>query len=815
MAEQDLTFWEIISENQIEIPVIQRDYAHGRTNERVSSIREGFLNSIEETLSCDSFSKLHLDFIYGRILGKEKLKVQLRNKQAIEKVLEAVQGYASSLDMDLTFGLLQTSKAVFVNETKFEPLDGQQRLTTLFLLHWYLIHRTKSHLEEYFNLLNGFQYKTRNTSNEFCSFLTSSPDIQALEFSKIQNLQNSIANCSSFYKRWMNDPTVKGMLNMLEAIHLRFFKVEDDILNKYLSRLIEERRITFDFLDLDQLEQTDELYVKMNARGKQLSDYEHFKAWLQDRFEFEKEIWDKLDTDWINLFWHKKAPNTFAVDDTIYEFIKNINAFEYIVQTPESKIESSIIDRISKSQYIPLRQFEIEIEKKHFNFFTKESLRFVFDSIDRLKDDSVDFLNKELGNVYTNAFQKSNPELKDFFLRSGVRFNYWDRVYYYSFILFLKYGKGVLDESFDSWMRVSRNLIYNTYIQNPTDFKKAVKALHSFSKEVFVNNSLNMEDGIACEQYSISFFDAQYKEEVKKIHYIKKSEDWRKVIEDCENHEYFFGQIGFLFELSNNTDDINEFRHLAKQCSIFFKGIGKNDFIFQRSLLSQGDYLISPGNSSKFSFCQNDFGSLRVRNDNWRKVYNKKKGREVLKELITQMNSGKSLEELVQVTENMEPWRKYIIQYPEIISYTKDKLVDFKSSLDVRLLKGTTYKGKHFDLFLFVLLLKLKKEEIVNLEFRRSDINNYRNENSFPEINVYNQASKSFLFSINYQIYPEAKYGFEIRFESELNVYQKELIHDFYELNTRTYSYSFNTEKGLEEALIKIVECVTKFNLII
>ena len=73
----------------IEIPLIQRDYAQGRTDARASDIRERFLDVLHEALT--EGRDVGLDFIYG----------------------------------DVEDGTLR-------------PLDGQQRLTTLFLLHWYL-----------------------------------------------------------------------------------------------------------------------------------------------------------------------------------------------------------------------------------------------------------------------------------------------------------------------------------------------------------------------------------------------------------------------------------------------------------------------------------------------------------------------------------------------------------------------------------------------------------------------------------------------------------------------------------------------------
>ena len=74
---------------KIEIPKIQRDYAQGRDSEK--EVRKRFLDAIFESLSKNE--PMEMDFIYGAIDEKEKV---------------------------------------------FTPLDGQQRLTTLFLLYWYI-----------------------------------------------------------------------------------------------------------------------------------------------------------------------------------------------------------------------------------------------------------------------------------------------------------------------------------------------------------------------------------------------------------------------------------------------------------------------------------------------------------------------------------------------------------------------------------------------------------------------------------------------------------------------------------------------------
>src|SRR3954469_5849144 len=104
----------------IEIPLIQRDYAQGRTDGRVTEIRARFLDVLYKALAGEE--KIGLDFVYG----------------------------------DVEDGILR-------------PLDGQQRLTTLFLLHWYLGYRAEQLADP--QPWMAFSYATRPSARLFCQRL--------------------------------------------------------------------------------------------------------------------------------------------------------------------------------------------------------------------------------------------------------------------------------------------------------------------------------------------------------------------------------------------------------------------------------------------------------------------------------------------------------------------------------------------------------------------------------------------------------------------------------------------------------------------
>lgn len=269
---ETLTFLQLFTEKKwkIEIPIIQRDYAQGRAKSK--DIRDLFLSNLYQHL--ESGKRIDLDFVYG------------------------------SLNTDGGF-------------TTFIPLDGQQRLTTLFLLHWYLAN--KDEVFESFsdvvlrNKKSLFTYETRVSSSEFCDCLSGTKlDLSQLlpaDENKNNSLSKTIKDLSWFFISWGTDPTVKSMMTMLDDIHA-MFNASEGLYAKLSSA--GSPVILFQFLNLEAFELTDDLYIKMNARGKLLSAFENFKAWLQNyiqekRIQVDEAEWELIQVegrDHVRNFHH-------------------------------------------------------------------------------------------------------------------------------------------------------------------------------------------------------------------------------------------------------------------------------------------------------------------------------------------------------------------------------------------------------------------------------------------------------------------------------------------------------------------------------
>ena len=267
-GDQDVVLERIV------IPILQRDYAQGRPDKEIRRVRDRFLASLRSALVSDPIT---LDFIYGDIDDKGTMT----------------------------------------------PLDGQQRLTTLFLLHWFAAKREGVD-EGDCGLLSRFSYETRYSARDFCEKLVSfRPDFDSAPAAGNEErktwLSHEIRDQHWFPMSWEHDPTVASMLTMLDAIFVQF----DDLCRPRdatgLWERLKEGRISFYLLPIRDMGLTDELYIKMNSRGKPLTAFEHFKAELEQNLlkaaniadqgqaseatELAHRISYKIDTSWTDLLW--------------------------------------------------------------------------------------------------------------------------------------------------------------------------------------------------------------------------------------------------------------------------------------------------------------------------------------------------------------------------------------------------------------------------------------------------------------------------------------------------------------------------------
>lgn len=403
--------------NGITIPQIQRAYAQGRSDAHAVKTRDRFLSAIHDGLLNNG---LTLDFIYGN-----------------------------------------------VQDGQLIPLDGQQRLTTLWLLHWYA--SRKEGINN--NNLERFSYNTRYSARDFLTKLISyQPKLDIV-------LSCQIRNQGWFPMDWINDPTVSGMLTMLDEIQRRFNDIED-LWNKL-------DKIDFYFRDIKEMQLTDDIYIKMNSRGKPLTDFEHFKAEFlkvirtsnQDETG-AKRIGLKIDREWTDLLWDFRDDRNL-VDEGFLNLFRMISLI-LIYKADQSASEYDIMDdfnlleRVYKNKSENVMFFEnaldclIKVKNRQQQINSASN--------NRLEDFFASYLSNaeyQKGKVVVPQ-QISNINILQSIIEGKVlRKNeptlYW-LVMLFSFLLYLMNTSEIEDNDFRRRLRVVVNLLKNSrneVVDNP------------------------------------------------------------------------------------------------------------------------------------------------------------------------------------------------------------------------------------------------------------------------------------------------------------------------------------------------------------
>ena len=704
----------------VEIPIIQRDYAQGRKDEY--EVRNTFLDALYLALTTDHTNvnqSLDLDFIYGNI----------------------------------DYGI-------------FSVLDGQQRLTTLFLLHWFLAvknHRTAEFRERFtINNKSRFTYKTRPSSTEFFDALTADDNLEnkltqpAPEDLNTYSVSELISDSNWFYLSWKQDPTVQACLHMLDAIQKKFSVYESDLYQKLIN--IKTPYITFQFLRLESFGLSDELYIKMNARGKPLTSFENFKAKLEqiiglytdgwptyklDISEFDEKSVDgykyfihKIDTHWADLFWPYRnlfsQDNTY--DDELMNFIRLIILYQYLLDKKDSskapaKDDLSVLMGIG-SKLLPTTISEYEI----LNCLNQKFIIRLISIFDLIEDQgSIQKIKTYLPN------QKYYAEEDTFEKILLNKTDYVDKLRFFAFYSYLSKHDSSLDQSeLRNWTRVIYNLTENTIVDGSDDFYRAlhsIEALNELDEPVL--------DILVKNTNITGFLGDQILEERIKAHLLLKSEQWQSAIHTAENHPFFKGQVGFLLNFSgilafyrehkdcnwNEVDDnkyLTQFNKYAKSAGRIFSLIEDStsnlEYRWERAVLSKGVYFTK--RDTRFNMLHTRSTKDNISRDHsWKRLLRigsneMETKQEYIKAVLDDKNYDNeditnSLEKIYNQAlekDQVECWRKMLIEHFNIFGYSKRGFIEFEGS-QITILGKSQRNHYHSEFYTKIIENKLLKIE--------------------------------------------------------------------------------------------------------
>lgn len=801
----------ILKEYQIEIPVIQRDYVQGRNDIKAKKIRKRFVEDLLENIVENSNNIYHLDFIYGRIIDDLNTESAKRNHDSVEQLLSFLQKYQSSLNVSLLGKIPSVDRTqLLALNKKILPLDGQQRLTTLWLLHFVIAHQ----LNVMPKWMGNFSYKTRKSSRDFCERLLKEQDRLIIG----EKYSDVIYNQHWFFYKWKNDPTIKGMLVMLDEIWSQLQEKQDwyQDLPKIWNNLINEKKVAFSFLPLDQHNIDDEIYIKMNARGKELADFEIFKNSLLDLIENknffnEKEIRiyaHKLDTKWLDLFWKNKLENVYDIQDDYHNFFGLFLLYEYIGLEAKEKIDLELVkfflnnkDEVSKYKDLSFDELvKKEIISKSGIVNTFDYLN-LFEKKDLISQYSI-WLNDLEFNYDQKKFNNQSQILLSHFTSLAKDIAYYDRTFFLSLVFYIKENQTIDEESelkFKEYARVCYNIIYNqNYIQNPETFVQALKAAKELAK-IGSNIALSLSK---IDLSSIRFKNALLEEERNKFYLINNDLTLKNEFVIAEKHEYFRGQIGFIIELSGGVTNFNSeiFKDYRDKLMILFseKWRASSNKLFERALLAQKNYFIDKG-LHRWKFCDSNLG-LRPKEEGWRIVFSKSQNelRTVLDSI--EINNLEDTLELLFKNYSGSSWEKYFIDNPDIWKFCNNRMIKkSEDGLRVRLLQNTIAAGTQRELRTKYFELEFIKHNKSQKPFETLKYNDAKKEEEEPCAFFDNWCFKNNSYFLDIR-YINGEYELRFSFRE-----QNERIFN-YEITDILTSYEYIlSEKYEDQSYLKVI----------
>lgn len=490
---------ELFSNKNIEavvVPEIQRDYVWG--TEQV----EGLLRSIFEDYSI--FEKTN-----------EQVNITIKEDKSLEKTLTE---YYKTIKYNTSIGFIY-AYSDFEYPDKYFLIDGQQRLTTIYLLLVVIASEDEDFRNKFSKLYfkNGksfIEYRVREASLLFLN--------QSIAHA-IEKKDTKLEEQYWYYSFYKNDKTIQSIIKNLKTIK--------DFLSKNVHSISSFKEyvlnhVQFWYFDTNISAQGEELYIYMNARGERMQSNENLKAELLANIisEDEKNEWGQKWEEWQNDFWlikgeHENADNVF--NEFIYciaglenqknnlGIVKEVKDKKYELPKNQELLKCLEIDGLMTiEKYV--KSLDSIVSNKLKNYCTEKGLysNWILD----YKKIILNFLNNDQTNWFSNVKDKNRNIERNRMVCVWSAFNVLNNY---------------LGKDFDDNLIFSLRIFYNRYHNYVRSVQKNIIESNLFSLEGYVkilDRNIKDEDD---ESSNEEFLKYSYISNLKDDLYLKLSAIWQ------------------------------------------------------------------------------------------------------------------------------------------------------------------------------------------------------------------------------------------------------------------------------------------------
>lgn len=291
--------------------------------------------SLNEIFSGDNnkviIPDLQRDYCWGNKIDKSN------DETRVEALMDSI--FTLNKEEDITMGIIYGYYDKKLIPYHLQLCDGQQRLTTLFLLigvlNRLLDNKFKNILISNFELDQDDQephliYSIRESSVYFLS------DLTIHYFLDISKSIEEIEKETWFLNSYHTDPTIKSILKALASITNKIDNYTGDIakLGEYVTE-----RIKFLYYDLNDRQNGEETFVVINTTGEPLSPTQNLKPIIINANPNYKRIEDEAvytaAMDWENMetwFWRHRTID----ENSTQTSTEGMEAFLHCVKILES-----------------------------------------------------------------------------------------------------------------------------------------------------------------------------------------------------------------------------------------------------------------------------------------------------------------------------------------------------------------------------------------------------------------------------------------------------------------------------------------------
>lgn len=718
------TFLDSFKNRAICVPLIQRDYVQSLS----TAIIESFVDQLIDVLSDSSCQKyMNLNYIYG----------------------------------------IDHPHAGF---DEFEPVDGQQRLTTLWLFCLYLSrHLNLSDYGATFSV--KIIYESREYADSFCAEI-----VKHKSWAKFtDNFEESITNQNWFVPDWEKDTSVIAMIKALAVISRKLNRLDEQTLKNIWERLNSaDCPVTFSFFPTDTL--GDDIYIKMNGRGRSLTAFENLKSWLDEKLtgflpdrsrqsdcrngcseRFSQKWKDEMDNAWTNLFWSNRVTGSYEIDDMQLRLFYNMVCLYWnfedrnqilppdcdieelaillnlnVAEADRQSVTEAILNKIVKASNYALPLYILDkinlCPLKFFLWYRKvlNGLCAINPAMKEISDSEIYFWGKshdeETGESRTLLYQIMMSE-------SGQeRVSMEKLAISYALCKFACFHNQTRT-SLPDWLYRCRNLILNNSFSSE-NFSKALRSVSSL-----FDDCMKFEIDILLKQdnFRLNYFTEKYirLEKYKSEILTSGNGELSSAMRNLENMPFFVGSVLCLPILISSEEAIENPAKFIKICHILSSVLNedgpKYEDKFRRALLYFSEPAVGYGGweGKLWSFLKGKGDWQWFFNDTETDEIIKASNRKALKDIVEYLLQSETddydqcLKDLISIFSNVhdkypvlnsDDWRYPFVYNAKVLGFMRDKCCRRKLPYNIVLSKSTVIRtnSDHFSLQTYLLYREYK-----------------------------------------------------------------------------------------------------------